>query len=35
MTSRRGHPFRIPFGLLLIALGVAVGVAAYLVDRAG
>ncbi len=34
MRSRRGRPHRIPFGLLLIALGIAVGVAAYLVDRA-
>ena len=34
MTSRHARPSRIPFGLLLIALGIAVGVAAYLVDRA-
>jgi poly-gamma-glutamate capsule biosynthesis protein CapA/YwtB (metallophosphatase superfamily) len=34
VTSRRSRRFRIPFGLLLIALGVAVGVIAYLVERA-
>jgi Bacterial capsule synthesis protein PGA_cap len=34
VTSRRSRRFRIPFGLLLIALGVAVGVIAYLVQRA-
>jgi poly-gamma-glutamate synthesis protein (capsule biosynthesis protein) len=34
VTSRHARPSRIPFGLLLIALGIAVGVAAYLVDRA-
>jgi Bacterial capsule synthesis protein PGA_cap len=34
VTSRRGRRSRIPFGLLLIALGVAVGVIAYLVGSA-
>jgi Bacterial capsule synthesis protein PGA_cap len=35
VTSRRGRRSRIPFGLLLIALGVVVGVVAYLVGSAG
>jgi Bacterial capsule synthesis protein PGA_cap len=35
VTSRRGRRSRIPFGLLLVALGVAVGVIAYLVGSAG
>jgi hypothetical protein len=34
VTSRRGRRSRIPFGLLLIALGVAVGVIAYLIGSA-
>ncbi|HET8526025.1 MAG TPA: CapA family protein [Actinomycetota bacterium] len=34
MRSRHARHRRIPFGLLLIAFGIAVGVAAYLVDRA-
>ena len=34
MTSRHARRSRIPFGLLLIALGVTVGAIAYLVDRA-
>ena len=34
MTPRHGRRARVPFGLLLIALGIAVGVLAYLVGRA-
>lgn len=34
MTSRHGRRSRIPFGLLLIALGIAVGILAYVVGRA-
>jgi Bacterial capsule synthesis protein PGA_cap len=34
MTSRRARRSRIPFGLLLIALGIAVGILAYLVGGA-
>lgn len=34
MTSRHGRRSRIPFGLLLIALGIAVGILAYLVGGA-
>jgi Bacterial capsule synthesis protein PGA_cap len=34
VTSRGGRRSRIPFGLLLIALGVAVGIAAYVLGRA-
>ena len=35
MTARHARRARIPFGLVLIALGIAVGVAAYLVGRDG
>ena len=34
MTPRHGRRARVPFGLVLIALGIAVGVLAYLVGRA-
>jgi poly-gamma-glutamate capsule biosynthesis protein CapA/YwtB (metallophosphatase superfamily) len=34
MTSRRGRRSRVQFGLLLIALGIAVGILAYVVGRA-
>ena len=34
MTSRHARRSRVPFGLLLIALGIAVGVIAYVVGRA-
>ena len=35
MTARNARRARIPFGLALIALGIAVGIAAYLVGRDG
>jgi len=34
VTPRHARRSRVPFGLLLIALGIAVGIAAYVVDRA-